>query len=75
MKEFGPGCQRPKGQPRPVVETEVVQEVKKGDERKMIQVGKPAPLFDRARVLPRQVRGGGSGGIQGQLDDALLLPR
>ncbi|HHW73326.1 MAG TPA: redoxin domain-containing protein [Firmicutes bacterium] len=45
MKEFGPGCQRPKGQPRPVVETEVVQEVKKGDERKMIQVGKPAPLF------------------------------
>ena len=46
MKEFGPGCQRPKGQPKPAAETAVVQEVQKGgEERKMIQVGKPAPLF------------------------------
>ncbi|NLM41948.1 MAG: redoxin domain-containing protein [Firmicutes bacterium] len=45
MKEFGPGCQRPKGQPKQAVEMAVVQEAPKGEERKMIQVGKPAPMF------------------------------
>ncbi len=45
MKEFGPGCQRPKGQPKLEAETAVVQEVQKGAERRMIQVGKPAPMF------------------------------
>lgn len=46
MKEFEAGCQRPKGQPKPAAaEPTVVQEVQKGEERKMIQVGKPAPMF------------------------------
>ena len=46
MKEFEAGCQRPKGQPKPAAaEPAVVQEVQKGEERKMIQVGKPAPMF------------------------------
>ncbi len=45
MKEFAAGCQRPKGQAKPAVEPAQEMEMKKGDGRTMLQVGKPAPQF------------------------------
>lgn len=45
MKEFDPGCQRPAGQPKSVVEATSTPEVQKGEMKTMIKVGKPAPEF------------------------------
>ena len=45
MKVFEAGCKRPQGQPKPEAEANSRQEVVKGEEKRMIQVGKPAPVF------------------------------
>lgn len=45
MKEFEAGCSRPKRQSKPSVDTATIPEIEKGEQKTMIQVGKPAPEF------------------------------
>ena len=45
MKEFEAGCQRPKAQAKPALETAATPVVQKGEQKTMIRVGKPAPEF------------------------------
>lgn len=45
MKEFDPGCQRPSGQTKPIVEATDTSGIEKGERQNMIRVGKPAPDF------------------------------
>ena len=45
MKEFEAGCSRPKAQAKAPQEAATTPEVQKGEQRTMIQVGKPAPEF------------------------------
>lgn len=45
MKEFEAGCARPRKPAKPSAEVVATTEVLKGEQRTMIQVGKPAPEF------------------------------
>jgi peroxiredoxin (alkyl hydroperoxide reductase subunit C) len=45
MKEFEAGCSRPKGQAKPATTIVATPEVERGEQKTMIQVGKPAPQF------------------------------
>lgn len=45
MKEFEAGCSRPKAQVAPTQDVVAAPEVQKGEQKTMIQVGKPAPEF------------------------------
>ena len=45
MKEFEAGCSRPKGKAKPATTIVATPEVERGEQKTMIQVGKPAPQF------------------------------